>query len=228
MSEPAEHDDDQAPVPTNPAILTVLTTEHFALQGGRGSTVSESGTRSALYVGAVSSGLVALGFVGQGGDDRDTFNWFALVILPTLYLLGLFTFVRLVQSSIEDMFLGRAINRIRQYYFRIIGDDAGYVMLGAHDDPLGVLANSGSAHTSRWQLYFTLAMMIAVLNAVVGGSAMTLMISLLGAPIGVAVAAGIITGLASIGLCHRWQRGAHTAAARRVAPLLPSAPAQGD
>jgi hypothetical protein len=229
MSEPAEHDDDdQAPVPTNQAVLTVLTTEHFALQGGRGSTVSESGTRSALYVGAVSSGLVALGFVGQGGDDRDTFNWFALVILPTLYLLGLFTFVRLVQSSIEDMFLGRAINRIRQYYFHIIGDDAGYVMLGAHDDPVGVLANSGSAHTSRWQLYFTLAMMIAVLNAVVGGSAMTLMISLLGAPIGVAVAAGITTGIASIGLCHRWQRGAHTAAARRVTPMLPSAPAQRD
>jgi hypothetical protein len=228
MTEPAEHDDDQAAAPTNPAVLTVLTTEHFALQGGRGSTVSESGTRSALYVGAVSSGLVALGFVGQGGDDRDTFNWFALVILPTLYLLGLFTFVRLVQSSIEDMFLGRAINRIRQYYFRIIGDDGGYVMLGAHDDPLGVLANSGSAHTSRWQLYFTLAMMIAVLNAVVGGSAMTLMISLLGAPIGVAVTVGIITGIASIGLCHRWQRGAHTAAARRVTPMLPSAPAQSD
>jgi hypothetical protein len=94
------------------AVLTVLTTEHFALQGGRGTTVSESGTRSALYVGAVSSGLVALGFVGRGGTDRDTFNAFALVVLPTLYLLGLFTFVRLVQNSIEDIFLGRAINRI--------------------------------------------------------------------------------------------------------------------
>jgi hypothetical protein len=232
MRELAEHGDDdgdQAHVPSNPAVLTVLTTEHFALQGGRGSTVSESGTRSALFVGAVSSGLVALGFVGQGGEDRDTFNWFALVLLPTLYLLGLFTFVRLVQNSIEDIFLGRAINRIRQYYFRIIGeDDAGYVMLGAHDDPLGVLANSGSAHTSRWQLYFTLAMMIAVLNAVVGGSAMTLTITLLGAPIGVAVAAGITTGVASVALCHRWQRRAHTAAATRVAPLLPSAPDQRD
>src|SRR5262245_17455459 len=94
--------------PDRQALLTVFTTEHFALQGGRGSTVAESGTRSALYGGAVSSGLVALGFVGGRGDDRDTFNGFALVILPTLYFVGLFTFVRLVQNSIEDIFLGRA------------------------------------------------------------------------------------------------------------------------
>jgi hypothetical protein len=233
MTEPAHHDDDRAHVPNDPAVLTVLTTEHFALQGGRGSTVSESGTRSALYVGAVSSGLVALGFVGRGGDDSDTFNWFALVILPTLYLLGLFTFVRLVQNSIEDMFLGRAINRIRQYYFRVIGKDAGYVMLGAHDDPLGVLSNSGSAHASRRQLYFTLAMMIAVLNAVVGGSAVTLASALHS----VAEAAPAVTkgdrrdpGGDAGGYCHAdrgvQQQGAHTAAAARVVPLLPSEPAQ--
>jgi hypothetical protein len=143
--------------PDRQAVLTVLTTEHFALQGGRGSTVSESGTRSALYVGAVSSGLVALGFVDRGGEDRATFNGFALVILPTLYLLGLFTFVRLVQNSIEDMFLGRAINRIRQYYFSVIGDDSGYVMLDANDDPLGFSPTPGwricrgGSCTSRWR-----------------------------------------------------------------------------
>ena len=208
--------------PDRQAVLTVLTTEHFALQGGRGSTVSESGTRSALYVGAVSSGLVALGFVGRGGEDRDTFNGFALVILPTLYLLGLFTFVRLVQNSIEDIFLGRAINRIRQYYFSVIGDNSGYVMLDANDDPLGVLANAGMARLSRWQLYFTLAMMIAVPNAVVGGSAVTLAVAVLDAPIGVAIAAGIVAGTASIIVYHRWQRAAHTAAAARIDPLRPS------
>jgi hypothetical protein len=204
------------------AVLTVLTTEHFALQGGRGSTVSESGTRCALYVGAVSSGLVALGFVGRGGEDRDTFNGFALVVLPTLYLLGMFTFVRLVQNSIEDIFLGRAINRIRQYYFSVIGDDAGYVMLAANDDPLGVLANAGMAHVSRWQLYFTLAMMVAVLNAVVGGSAVTLGLAVLDAPIGAAIATGVVAAAASIILYLRWQRAAHTAAAKRTDPQLPS------
>jgi hypothetical protein len=47
------------------ALLTILTTEHFTLQGARGSTISESSARAALYVGAVSSALIALGFIAH-------------------------------------------------------------------------------------------------------------------------------------------------------------------
>ncbi len=205
----------------DPQTLTVLTTEHFALQGGRSSTVSESSARAALYVGSVSSGLVALGFVGRG-DDPDTFNGFALVVLPTLFVLGVFTFARLVQNSIEDMFLGRAINRIRQYYVTVLGDDAQYVMLNADDDPLGVLRNAGIVSPSRWQLYFTLAMMIAVVNSVIGGTTVTLILSLWDVPVGGSASAGVAAGaLAVLGL-HRWQRGMHDAARERVAPMSPS------
>lgn len=206
----------------DPQTLTVLTTEHFALQGGRGSTVSESSARAALYVGAVSSGLVALGFVGRGADDQDTFNGFALVVLPTLFVLGLFTFARLVQNSIEDIFLGRAINRIRQYYAAVLGDDARYVMMNAHDDPLGVLRTAGIARPSRWQLYFTLAMMIAVVNSVIGGTTVTLILSLWDVPVGVSASAGVVAGaLALLGM-HRWQLGMHNAARERVEPMSPS------
>jgi hypothetical protein len=52
-------------------LLTALTTEHFTLQGARSQTMNESSSRAALYIGAVSSTLVALGFLGQlspGGD----------------------------------------------------------------------------------------------------------------------------------------------------------------
>ena len=45
--------------------LTALTTEHFTLQGARSQTVSESASRATLYVMAVSSALVGLGFIGQ-------------------------------------------------------------------------------------------------------------------------------------------------------------------
>jgi hypothetical protein len=95
-------------------------------------------------------------------------------------------------------------------------------MLDANDDPLGVLANAGMAHLSRWQLYFTLAMMIAVLNAVVGGSAVTLAVAVLDVPTGAAIAAGGVAGATSIVVYHRWQRAAHTAAAARIDPLRPS------
>jgi hypothetical protein len=171
--------DPQAP-PDRQALLTVLTTEHFTLQSARGSTVSESSARAALYIGAVSSGLVALGFFSQGSSDSYALHIFTLVLLPTLYALGMFTFVRLVESSIEDIFYGRAISRIRHYYLQLAGAESRYIMLGAHDDPLGVLANMGIARPSRWQLFFTLAAMVAVLNCVLGGCAVALAVSVLG------------------------------------------------
>jgi len=217
MTDPQE----SSPEPDRQAVLTVLTTEHFALQGARGSTVSESASRAALYVGAVSSSLVALGFFGQGAE-RVAFNAFTLVVLPTLYVLGVFTFARLVASSTEDLLYGRAINRIRQYYLQIIGDRSRYVMLGAHDDPLGVLANMGIARPSRWQLLFTLATMIAVLNAVVGGSAVGFLVSVLGAPPGVAGALGAIAAIVSVVVHVRWQGRAHDQAREGHEALLPS------
>ena len=93
------------------ALLTMLTTEHFTLQGARSQTVSESGARSSLYLGSVSSTLIALGFVSQVSEGGDVFQLFALGALPTLFFLGIFTFVRLVESSVEDIGYGRAINR---------------------------------------------------------------------------------------------------------------------
>ena len=71
--------------------LTALTTEHFTLQGARSQTVSESASRATLYVMAVSSALVGLGFIGQVSEVGDVFDIFAMTVLPTLYVLGLFT-----------------------------------------------------------------------------------------------------------------------------------------
>lgn len=206
------------------ALLSVLTTEHFTLQGARASTVGESSARAALYVGAVSSALVALGFISQGSSDEDAFNVFALVVLPTLYILGVFTFVRLVSSSLEDLLYGRAINRIRQYYLDVAGDRSRYLMLGAHDDPRGVLANMGIDRPSRWQLFFTLATMIAILNAVVGGSAVAFLASVCGASLALAVALGGVAAILSSAAHLRWQRRAHDQARDHAEILLPSPP----
>ena len=65
---------------------------------------------------------------------------FALTVLPTLYVLGLFTFVRLVQSVAEDFQYGRAINRIRHHYLELAGDRPGVHDVGSRRR-VGVLAN---------------------------------------------------------------------------------------
>jgi hypothetical protein len=200
-------------------VLTTLTTEHFTLQGARSQTVSESSARGALYLGSVSSTLIALGLIA---DDRDTFEIFSLVALPTLFFLGLVTFVRLVESSIEDLLYGRAINRIRHYYVELAGEESRYFLMGAHDDVLGVVTNMGIG-PSRFQLFFAMAISIGVVNSVVGGSAVALLVSIaLDAPLGIAAACGAVFALGSIVLHIRHDRRRHTEAAREHEPLFPS------
>ena len=58
-----------------------------------------------------------------------------------MVVLGVFTFVRLVELGIEDLLLGRAINRIRHYYLERAGDTARCFMLSGNDDADGVMAN---------------------------------------------------------------------------------------
>ena len=204
------------------ALVTLLTTEHFTLQGSRASTISESSSRAALYVGALSSSLIALGFLGQASEFDTAFDTFALVVLPTVYLLGLFTPVRVVQSSIEDIFYGRAINRIRGVYRQLAGSEARYFLLGGHDDVNGVLANMGLAKPSRWQLYLTLATMVAVVNSVVGGTTVALAAGVLGASLAVSVLTGGVALVASLAFHSSIQRRTHDSSREAEEPMFPS------
>ena len=214
--------------PDRQELLTALTTEHFTLQGARSQTVSESASRATLYVMAVSSGLVALGFIGQVSEVGDVFDIFALTVLPTLFVLGLFTFVRLVESSVEDVLYGRAINRIRHYYLELAGDQSRLFVLSGHDDAAGVLANMGLRQT-RWRLYFTTATMIAVVNSVVGGAAVALALGVaVDAKLGLAAAAGGGVAIASLLLMRRSEYRMHVTGGSRTEALFPSSPAEGD
>ena len=177
-------------------LLTALTTEHFTLQGARAQTAGESASRASLYIFSVSSTLVALGFIGQG----RTFQVFALTVLPTLYVLGVFTFVRLVECGAEDFRYGVAINRIRHYYKEIAGDRAELFLLSGHDDGRGVFANAAVPPDDRRQ-YFTFATVVAVIDSVVGGAAIAIAAdAIAGAPLGLAAGAGGAVGLLSLAL----------------------------
>jgi hypothetical protein len=210
--------------PDPQALLTMLTTEHFTLQGSRSTTVSETSSRAALYMGAVSSTLIAIGFIAQVSDVGDAFDVFALTVLPTLFALGVFTFVRTVESSVEDILYGRAINRIRAYYLEVAGPEARWFVMGGNDDAFGVLANMGIRPT-RWQLYFTVSNMVATVNSVVGGSAVALATGrLLDAPLGVAAAAGAVVAVAAYMLHRRWDRLVHRRSGGHEEVLFPSVP----
>jgi len=189
--------------PDRQELLTALTTEHFTLQGARAQTASESASRASLFILSVSSALVALGFLGQRPQSDQTFEVFALIVLPTLYLLGVFTFVRVVECGAEDYRYGVAINRIRHYYKEIAGDEARLFLLSGHDDGRGVFANAAVPAEGRKQ-FFTFATVIAVIDSVIGGSTVAVAARVvLDAPVGVAAGAGGALGLLSVALLLR-------------------------
>ena len=186
--------------------------------------MSESSARASVYVFAVSSALVALGFIGQLSDVGDVFNAFALTVLPTLYLLGIVTFVRLVECGAEDFRYGLAINRIRHYYQEVAGDRANLFLLSGHDDGHGVFENMAVPVEGR-KPYFAFSSAILVICSVVGGTALAVA---LGAFLDASLApAATVGGTAAIVSAVAWIRHADRlldATATDVETLFPSPP----
>jgi len=60
-----QHNNEHFPVELSPQLVSIITTEHYNLQTGRSMTTAETNGRASLFVGVVSSGLIALTFVGQ-------------------------------------------------------------------------------------------------------------------------------------------------------------------
>ena len=100
-----------------PAAVTFVTTEHFALEGTRSATISEANGRANVFLGSVSGGLIALGFIGQASRLGTAFYAFGLILLPTLTFLGLATFMRVWQTGLEDAICASRIARLRGFFF---------------------------------------------------------------------------------------------------------------
>jgi hypothetical protein len=211
-----------ADAPDRQELMTALTTEHFTLQGARSQTMTESSARSALYIGSVSSTLVALGFIGQVSEVGEAFRVFALTVLPTLYLLGVFTFVRLVECTVEDLRYGMAINRIRHHYKEVAGEHARLFLLSGHDDGRGVWANAGVPVEGRKQ-YFTFASVVAIINSVVGGGAIAIAAGAVAdAPLGAAAAVGGAAAIVSVAVLLRAADRLLSARTDEIEVLFPS------
>jgi hypothetical protein len=165
---------------------------------------------------------VALGFIGQISEVGDVFNVCALTVLPTLYLLGSVTFVRLVECGAEDFLYGLAINRIRHHYKQVAGDQADLFLLSGHDDPAGVFANMGLRVEGRNPI-FAFSSAVDVINGVVGGAAVAIALgAVFEAPLGVATGVGIATAIVSFLAWLRYADRLLDASAAQTKPLFPS------
>ena len=144
--------------------MSALTTEHFVLQTAASATVSEAAARSSLYVLSLSSSVVAMGFASR---SREVFVPFIATVLPSLFVLGLFTVVRLVDTALENMYCLARIARIRGYYRTLTPDAAVYFAANSGRWPEG---QSESLRLGGFVAFLTTsASMIAFINSLVAG-----------------------------------------------------------
>jgi hypothetical protein len=207
--------------PTDPLArqlaLSALTTEQFNLQTARMGTIAEANGRSTLYLGTLSSAVIALAFVGQASRLGDAFYLFALALLPPVFLLGVFSYLRLVQTSIEDMVYAVGTFRIRQYFLAL---DPAAVPFFPPTDPWGMtkLERIGVVATGPLQMLLTAASMVGCINAIVGGVAVALALrSLLEVAVPLAAATGVLVALGLAALCFGYQ----VRRFRRAAAVVP-------
>ncbi len=203
------------------SVIAMMTTEHYNLQSGRAMTISESNGRSSLFLSTVSTALVALAFVAQIAKLSTEFYIFALILLPSLFFIGLVTFERTVQVAIEDITYARGINRIRHLYTEIAPQIAEYFVLPYYDDEMSVYGSEG-ANLSWWQFFLTMSGMVAVINSVLAATFLGLLVyRFLALPLLFSTLVGLIGFVVVVALFMRYQWTRWGKAQQRLKALFP-------
>jgi hypothetical protein len=188
-----------------PEFMSALGTEYFVLQSTASSTISESGSRVSIYLSSLASGLVALGF---SSASPRAFGSLAFTVLPTVFVLGWFTIVRLIDTSVANIVSLRRMELIRRYYAALAPIAPPYFGTGES------VTTRHSVRYGRWSFLFTMASMVITVNCVLGGATIALVCDLaFKAPLPAAAGIGVLAGLALLTLSLRYEH-------RRLTPVV--------
>jgi hypothetical protein len=203
-----------------PAWITLLTTEHYTLGMQRAATISEVNGRASIFIGAVSAGLIALGFEGAGHRHSAGSTVFAALVLTPLLFLGLVTFGRCLQIAIDDWEFSVRIMKVRASYAQLIPELAG-LLAEADTDETEVTMLAG-----RWgalQKMLSVAGSMAVISSVVLGADVGAVTYGLAGSLPGALLAGTAAGTALmvITVRYQWARWCRASASPARAPAPP-------
>jgi hypothetical protein len=175
------------------ALLTALTTEHFVLQTSRSATVTESVGRATVFLSTLSASLIGLGFVAS---NPALVRPYLGAVLPTLLIIGLLTFLRLVQNMLENELDLARIQRIRAYYHRRLAGEHDFFADAVQGEDIMRATWAAVGNTPRRaQLLLTTAAMVGAVNALLAGLAITLLTRLAGLSSGFAIGVGAVLAL---------------------------------
>ncbi|MER6138492.1 hypothetical protein ABT174_00320 [Streptomyces sparsogenes] len=183
------------------AWITVLTTEHYNMQTQRAATISEANGRASIFLGALSAGLIALGFYGRAGHGAGTTTFYILV-LSSLAFLGVVTFVRCLEISIDDWQFNVRITRLRATYAELVPELSDLLVAVAGPEQAVAML---TPRRQPFQRMLSVAGSIGVITSVVIGADVGVLASGLHAPLTTALPAGVAAGLVMLGASVRFQ-----------------------
>ena len=191
------------------AFVSALATEHFVLQAARSAIVSEQMGRASIYMGAVSSALIALGFLAQVVARLDPF---VAALLPALFVLGELTFAALVRNTVENLVLLGQMQRIRSYYRGLVPEASQFFDPPEADAQFQAALGTVGLQNSPMQRLFTGASLVAAINSILGGAGLAVLAARVtnlgeGAALAVGTAAALV--LFVLHLLYQQRRGAH-------------------
>jgi hypothetical protein len=185
------------------AMLQAVTAEHFAMQSAISAALSETQSRSSMFIGAVSGALLAMGFATQA---EFMFLPFIATVLPILFVMGVLTVLRLTDIATESAMAEIAIARVRRYYRSLGPESEAFFARDLGRWPEGKI--NPALRLGVFVAYWTsAASMIAVITALMAAAGVTLLLHLgAEATLPVALAAGGVLALALLLAFHQYQK----------------------
>src|SRR6188472_1013020 len=173
--------------------VQILATEHWSLLATRNIAYGAIYGRANIFLTVVSAAVVALALAADATEFGDRFYSFALLVLPVALLVGVGTYIRLVDARIEDFWLLSGLNRLRYAYLEISPGLEPYFVTGHHDDERGLSETYGPGTENRvLRLIASTSTVVGVIDAVLAGVVGGLLAKVVGAGSELSLLAGAV------------------------------------
>lgn len=216
---PVRPDQPVSDTPLDHRALQILSTEHWSLLTARSLAYNEALTRGSMFLALLSMSFVGLALLAQAMGFTPDFLVVAALVVALDVLVGLFTFIRIAATAVDDFRAMQGMNRIRHAYVEIAPHLRPYFVTGLNDDPAGIQKSYGfeGPRTAAADVGYGLSTSLGLVGLIVsllGGLLAAVVALLVGAPGWLTVAAvGLAAGIVLL-LEIRW---ALASVRRRVA-----------
>jgi hypothetical protein len=177
----------------------ILAAEHWSLLAARSLIWNEAMSRATVFLTVLSASIIALALLSDATGFGPHTRTVALVLLPVVLLLGIATYVRLVQINTEEFQLVLAMNRLRRAYLTMVPGLEPYFTTSDHDDERGLVTTYMLDNPSQRQLRIHFLVntptIVATVDAALAATIVVLVMQAIEAPMAAVVSGSAVAFL---------------------------------